>query len=335
MKIFSTQGTLAPRAPFDFEKTLDFIGAFVPMIGEQTLAPRSMTKTISVEGIATVFQLLSGGSVAQPALAYTLYSAHRLDADAQRQITNHIRFFLSLDDDLNAFYALAARDEKYQPVIQRFYGLHHVKFLTPFENAVWAVLTQRTPMRVAQTIKRALIEQYGPSLTVNGQEYRAFPEVNALYSVSPENLNTLVHNERKTMYLCAVIEAFHQVSDEFLQHAPTEQVRAWLLNIKGIGEWSADFILLRGLGRMEHLRMSESTLRGDPFGSAIAKVYANGLRKRMAVGKDIGHITYARMNDHDESAPRRCSMGAHAGILAECRAMKYCAKRSSPHYIAG
>ncbi len=282
MKIFSTQGTLIPIAPFDFEKSLDFIGAFSPIAGEQTLAPRSLTKTIALNGAAIVFQVTARDTIEKPALEYTLYSARKLSAVDQETIVQRIRFFLSLDDDLKAFYAIGNGDEKFALVIERLYGLHQVKFLTPFENAVWAILTQRQPMRVAHKVKIALIEKFGARLNVKSSanadrtEFRAFPEAAQLFPVSAMDLNEIVRNERKTDYLRAVIEAYFAVNENFLYHAPTTEVREWLLNIKGIGAWSADFILLRGLGRMEAMRMTEYNLRGDPFGEAIAKVYGEG-----------------------------------------------------------
>lgn len=282
MKIFSTRGTLSPRAPFDFDKTLDFIGEFAPMVGEQTLAPGALTKTISLGGKAIVFQLTSRGTVEQPSLDHVLYCEDKLTPAAQDKVLERIRFFLSLDDDLQPFYEIGKRDTHFAPVIQRLYGLHHVKFLTPFENAVWAILTQRQPMSVAHKVKTALIDRYGarlslsPSTGAGHTEFRAFPEVSQLFPVSSAELNEIVHNERKSDYLRSVIDAFANVDEQFLYQAPSADVRAWLLKIKGIGDWSADFILLRGLGRMEWMRMSEYNLRGDPFGSAIARVYANG-----------------------------------------------------------
>lgn len=276
MKLYSTHGTLTPLAPFDYDKSLDFISEFTPMSGEQTLAPRSLTKTLSLNGGAIVFQITSNGTVENPALEYTLYSAHKLDAATEQLALERIRFFLSLEEDLKPFYALAKKDAKFAPVVKRFYGLHHVKFLTPFENAAWAILTQHQPIRVAHQVKVELIQKYGACLDVNGQEFRAFPEPAQLAAVPDAVLNETVRNDRKTTYLRAVTDAFLQTDDAFLYHAPTEELREWLLSIKGIGDWSADFVLLRGLGRMEGMRMSEYSIRGDPFGKAIAKVYNDG-----------------------------------------------------------
>src|SRR5581483_3818256 len=174
MKLYCVKGRMTPVAPFDFEQSLDFIGGFQPMAGEQMLAPRALTKTLAWNGEAVVFQIVGRGDVEKPMLEYTLYSAAKLSASAEKGVVSRIRFFLSLDDDLRGFYKIGLRDEKFAPVIRRLYGLHQVKFLSPFENAMWAVLTQRIPMRVAHKIKEELIERYGARLMVNGQEYRAF-----------------------------------------------------------------------------------------------------------------------------------------------------------------
>lgn len=276
MKLHTVTGTLTPAAPFDFEQTLDFLGGFGAMTGEQTLAPRSLSKTLALNGEAIVFQLVSRGTVDKPALDYTLYSANKLNAETEATALERIRFFVSLDEDLRPFYALGNKDAKFAPVIQRLYGLHQVKFLTPFENAAWAVLTQRTPMRVAHTVKLALVEKYGARLTVNGTDYVAFPEASQLFPISAGELNEVIRNERKTEYFRAVVEAFANVSDEFLYHAPTEEVKAWLLSIKGIGTWSAYFILLRGLGRNQELYFDANSQPMKAFSQAIGKVYANG-----------------------------------------------------------
>ena len=292
MKLNCATGTLTPIPPFDFEQSLDFIGEFPPMAGEQMLAPRSLTKTLSLDGQAVVFQITGRGDADKPTLDYTLYSASKLNASAQKRVLARIRFFLSLDDDLRPFYKIGLRDEKFAPVLKRFYGLHQVKFLSPFENAMWAVLTQRIPMRVAHKVKEELIDQYGARLTVNGHEYRAFPEVSQLFPVSTAELNAIVHNERKAQYLRAVIDAFHAVDEEFLYHAPTPQIREWLLKIKGIGEWSADFILLRGLGRMEELRFHSdafyrNSLAMRAFEQAIGKVYAPNSQLTLKAMQDL------------------------------------------------
>src|SRR5947209_7047370 len=131
----SIEGILTPHPPFDFAKTLQFVGDFTPTEGEQTVTTDAITKAITLNGRAVAFQVRNMGSVAEPRIAYTLFTEHPL-TDAEHEILrDRISFFLSLDDDLPAFYAIGRTDPHFGPVIEALYGLHQPKFLTPFEIA--------------------------------------------------------------------------------------------------------------------------------------------------------------------------------------------------------
>ncbi len=54
-----------------------------------------------------------------------------------------------------------------------------------------------------------------------------------------------------------MIDAFLTVNEDFLLNAPYAEVKNWLLAIKGIGEWSATFVLGRGLGRMQQALLAD------------------------------------------------------------------------------
>lgn len=276
MKIQTLTGSLYPTAPFDFERTLDFLGSFTPMHGEQTLAPRAVTKTITVDGQAVLFQLVSQGTPDAPRLEYRLMAGRKWDDGIRELALDRIRFFLSLEDDLRPFYEIGRRDDSFAPVLDKLYGLHHVKFPSPFENAVWAILTQRTPMRVAHKVKAQLVAQYGSSLTANGVEYRAFPEPAALLPVPQDTLRALIGNERKADYLRAVVDAFASADEHFLREGDTDEVRRWLRQIKGLGQWSADFVLLRGLGHMDSFQMLAGSLPEKRTAAAVSEVYGHG-----------------------------------------------------------
>ncbi len=273
---YTAIGTFHPAPPFDFGKTLDFLEGFSPTRDEQSLAGRALTKAILVEGQAIVFQVHSAGSVDAPELAYTLHSAQPLPAAAQAAARARLSFFLSLDDDLRPFYAAAQADPAFAPEVRRLYGLHQVKFPTPFENAAWAVVAQRAPIPAARQTKRAVVERYGANLTVAGVDYWAFPEAGALAAAPVSELAALIRNERKARYLHAVAAAFDGVDEAWLRTADYETVLAWLRAIKGIGEWSADFILLRGLGRMQQLHFTPATIFERRMSRAVSRVYSPG-----------------------------------------------------------
>ena len=148
-----------------------------------------------------------------------------------------------------------------------------MKFLTPFENACWAILSQRNLISVALRMKQNLAKHFKNSLEVDGQEFSAFPEAEQVSRLSTDEINDLVHNERKAECLSAVASAFERVNEEWLRTAPYAEAEKWLRSIKGIGEWSASFILLRGLGRLEEVPVSEMKLQ-----QAAGQVYRQGHR---------------------------------------------------------
>ena len=93
-----------------------------------------------------------------------------------------------------------------------------------------------------------------------------------LSEVSTEEFARVINNERKAEYLASVVKALTTVDEEFLRHGPYDEAQQWLRSIRGIGEWSAGFILLRGLGRMER------TLITGPIVNAAAAIYGQQAR---------------------------------------------------------
>jgi len=177
--------------------------------------------------------------------------AAALDTATVAAVLGWIGDWLGTDDDLAPFYALAEADPPFQPIIQRLYGYHQVRFFTPFENACWAILGQRTPLSAARAAKRRLMEQYGGAADVDGHTILGFPESSDLIGISSQDLAGLVGSERKADRLLAIARAFAAESAATLQAMPTEQLGAWLQALPGIGPWSVSFILLRGFGRVD------------------------------------------------------------------------------------
>lgn len=273
-ELYSEEGSLRPTPPFDFAKSLDFLGTFPPMQKDQTVSEASLTKAVRVGGRTIVFQLNPTGTIKMPGLRYLLFSDHPFSRGLTDLVTDRISFFLSLSDNLDQFYRIAINDPSFAPILQKLYGLHQVKFLTPFECACWAVLSQRNQLSAARNAKQVLLEGFGTSLGVKGNVYRAFPEPGQLADASKEQLKGLIKHERREEYLGNVIRAFNEIDERFLRTTDYDKVEEWLMNIKGIGEWSARLILLRGLGRMEKLAVEKRLI------AAAARVYGKPMTEQ-------------------------------------------------------
>lgn len=267
------QGTLTAVPPFDFNKSLEFLGHFRPAMGQQIIHEGVLTKASSLNGQVFVFQVRSIGTMDQPQIAYTLFSADEITDAFHHTVRHNLSFFLSLEDDLQPLYEIGEADPDFASVIKELYGYHQVKFsMAAFENAVWAVLSQRNLMAVSRKMKDGLTERYGGALTVDGTIYRAFPEAFQLALASVDEINAVVRNLWKSDGVSNVARAFDRVDENWLRAAPYAEVEKWLLNIKGIGAWSASFILLRGLGRMSQLPVAEKWLL-----QAVRRFYGSDL----------------------------------------------------------
>ena len=272
--LYSEEGSLRPTPPLDFAKSLDFLGMCPPMQEDQTVSELSLTKAIRVGGRTIVFRLKPTGTIKMPALRYTLFSDHSFSHGLTDGIVDRISFFLSLNDDLNQFYRIAINDPNFAPVLQELYGLHQVKFLTPFECACWAVLSQRNQLNAARMAKQALLERFGTSLEVNGRVYSAFPEPGQLAEASDEDLKEIIRHERREDYLAHIIKAFNEVDERFLRTGAYDRVEDWLKNIRGIGEFSSRLIMLRGLGRMDKLAVEKRLI------AAAGRVYGKPMKEQ-------------------------------------------------------
>ena len=188
------------------------------------------------------------------------FQIETIDENLESELLDRIKFFLSLDDDLKPFYNHGLKDDAFKLVIDKLYGLHQVKFLTPFEAAAWAVLSQRISMKVAHIMKDRLIQSVGDNINIDGIDYWTFPSADQILNLGVEDITSIIKNTRKSEYLVNVSEKFTNVQEDFLRNAPLEDVKTWLLDIKGIGEWSAHLELIRGLGRMEELSRNDQML---------------------------------------------------------------------------
>ena len=115
-------------------------------------------------------------------------------------------------------------------------------------------------MSAAQIMKQALIERFGGNIVIDGHRYEAFPTADSVAAATEFELEALLNNQRKASYISAASRAFSQFDEQFLLTGDYDTVEKSLLAINGIGPWSARFIMIRGLGRMERISLGESRL---------------------------------------------------------------------------
>lgn len=250
--------------PLDFQKSLQFILSFSPLHIKLNSAKKTLVKGITIKGKKILCEIKSEQA---NNIVCEVVTGELLDEREQNEIKKIFEEFLSLKDNLMPFYDLADRDSIFKPIKEALYGYHQVRFFTPFEAACWAILSTRSTMNQATTMKMKLIKQLGLIIKYEETEYPIFPTEKDLINYTVEDIAPIINSVKKAGYIRSAIEFFNNNSYESLQKLSTESLIKKLQEIKGIGKWASMFIQIRGLGIMDSLTAPELELlkRFDRF----------------------------------------------------------------------
>jgi DNA-3-methyladenine glycosylase II len=179
-------------------------------------------------------------------LVVTLGGA-RISSRLKDQIIAALRRLLGIEVDLSGFYRFARSDKRLAPLAQRFRGFKPPRFLTLFEALVNGVTCQQLSLTVGIILLNRLVEHHGREL---GHGH-AFPEPCDLKSADPEQLGRLGYSRNKARALIELSQAISEGRFEpnSFEQASDRDALASLQHLRGIGRWTAEYALLRGLGR--------------------------------------------------------------------------------------
>ncbi|MBA1435221.1 hypothetical protein [Bombilactobacillus bombi] len=149
------------------------------------------------------------------------------------------------------------RKDPYVTDIYNFlYGYHPVLFGSIEESGIWAILTQHSSIRKAIILKAKIKELLSPKILIEKNIIDAFPSVNQILHCSNEDLLSIIHNVKKVEYITNFVETLNNAKENIYRFNHKE-LYDFLISIKGIGPWSAEFIILRGLGISQWVPLNE------------------------------------------------------------------------------
>jgi DNA-3-methyladenine glycosylase II len=163
------------------------------------------------------------------------------------EVVKYIREWLDLDTDLKPFYAMCEKDKLLKKLSQNFYGYRIVGQPDLFESLVWAVLGQQINLQFAYTLKQKFVEKFGEALTLKEEAYYLFPTPSVVARLDPDQLLPLQFSRQKAAYTINIAKAFAEgsVSKEKLLGLSLKEAKEFLVQIKGIGNWTANYALMK------------------------------------------------------------------------------------------
>ncbi len=167
-------------------------------------------------------------------------------------IATRVRRLFDTDADLVAIQTHLGRDPALLRHVKKAPELRVMGAFDPFEWASRAVLGQQVSVRAALTLGSRLVAQFGTPIAaeteLDGTPTHAWPDAERLASASEASLQSIGLTRARATTLSRLAKAVADGRLVLDRWADPEVTRAALLDLPGIGPWSAEYIMMRSLG---------------------------------------------------------------------------------------
>jgi len=245
--------------PFALGTALRAMSGFAPCAGDQLVTADRVRKAFPVSGTEAAVVEVAGRPDGAPGVALSVFAQRALSPPETGALESRIRRWLSLDDDLAPFFAIARRDPAMRPILAATHGLHQVRFASLAEATVYFTLTQRSTQWFAAARKRRIAAELGPRLSLDGVDYVAFPDFPALASV---DFDGFAGNPARGRRVAEVVAGVAALDEDWLRTAPYPEARDVLLHVRGVGTFTGHALLLRALGRPDAVPLEMAQFTG-------------------------------------------------------------------------
>jgi len=175
------------------------------------------------------------------------------------RVRRQVARILSLDHDGAGFDALGQRDPVLGRLLEAAPGLRPPLFHSPYEAALWSVLSARRSARQMAQVRDRMAETYGARFTLAGQRRFALPTPGRLLGVT--DVPGIPEEKLARMHGVARAALAGQLDVERLLALGPVAAAADLQSLKGIGPFYASLIVIRAVGFTDVLPREEPRLR--------------------------------------------------------------------------
>ena len=175
-------------------------------------------------------------------------TGEHLSPAIQQTIKPVLQRLLGIKVDLSEFYAFAAGYRRMDELATRFRGFKPPRFATVFEGLVNGITCQQLSLAAGIVFLNRLAERYGLEF---GPGLHAFPRPDDLAHLHPADLRPLGYSNNKARSIIRIARAIVEgdLDLEGRERLDNKECSERLVAIYGVGRWTAEYVLLRTLGR--------------------------------------------------------------------------------------
>ena len=191
-----------------------------------------------------------------------------------QEVKEYVTEWFDLNRNIEPFYKLLKNHPLLSDLSIEYSGSRIISIPDLFEAICWAIIGQQINLSFAYKLKRLLVDKYGEKEIINNRIYLTFPTPENLVKANRNDLITMKFSRQKIDYLMNISNAFvdNQISKEILLNCKSMEERIEkLTSIKGIGIWSANYVLMKSIRDMSCITYGDSGLN-----KAIHTIFKTG-----------------------------------------------------------
>jgi len=171
-------------------------------------------------------------------------------SDTGEKVIQFVEEWLGLNQDMAGFYTMAAHDPLLSPLIDKYTGLRIIGIPDLFEALVWAVIGQQINLTFAYTLKKRLVELCGERVEVEGLQHWTFPSYEKVANLTVEDFRNMQFTGRKAETILHIARMMHRgelLKESLLLENDVQAIHHQLTSIKGVGPWTAEYVMMKSL----------------------------------------------------------------------------------------
>ena len=240
--------TIEPEPPYDFDLTIGYLTHFRDRYATDVFEKGVFRRLLDLDGQPALISVRFTGTLESPRLEVKL-KGHDLNDTSVGKARQLAKRMLT-GDGLAPFYDMALKDTHLPSLVRGMRGLHITRTVSVFEALVLSILGQQISVHVANMLRSLIIETYGTSVEVDGETLYIFPRPEALVDAGVDGLRGIKFSLRKAEYIVDIAARVvsGELDLEILRGLPSDEVVRRLTGIRGVGPWTAHWLLARALG---------------------------------------------------------------------------------------
>lgn len=260
------------RAPYDWSAMLDFLSART-MKDIEFVKENSYSRTVALGGCTGWIRVTNQPQKQALALEFTHSLIMVLPA-----LIGRLRDLFDLDARPDLIDSHLLNDPLLSSWVSKSPGLRVPGAFDPFEMAVRAILGQQITVKAATTLAGRFATTFGkPIKTPFPELSRLTPEATDISAANRDDIASLGIIGKRADTILAISRAFASAQIDLYSGISPETVIPRLLEIPGIGKWTAQYIAMRALRWPDAFPKEDIAIRNNLGGMTATEAEAMSL----------------------------------------------------------